>query len=52
MLLDLYVHPDGRTVTLHVHKPGQTLKTGTLKSIIEKQACWTEEDLKRLKLLK
>ena len=47
-----YVHPDGRTVTLHVHKLGQTLKSGTLKAIIEEQARWTEEDLKRLKLLK
>ncbi len=47
-----YAHPDGRTVTLHVHKPGQTLRIGTLKSILEKQARWTEEDLIRLKLLK
>jgi predicted RNA binding protein YcfA (HicA-like mRNA interferase family) len=47
-----YAHPDGRTVTLHVHRPGQTFRTGTLQSIIEKQARWTEDDLKRLKLLK
>ncbi len=47
-----FAHPDGRTVTLHVHRPGQTLKVGTLKAIIEEQARWTEADLKRLKLLK
>ncbi len=48
----IYRHPDGRRVTLHFHKGGQTFRIGTLKSIIEKQACWTEEDLKKLKLLK
>jgi predicted RNA binding protein YcfA (HicA-like mRNA interferase family) len=47
-----YTHPDGRTLTLHVHSLGQTFKTGTLKSIIEKQARWTEADLIRLKLIK
>lgn len=47
-----FAHPDGRTLTIHFHSPGQTFPIGTLKSIIEKQARWTEEDLKRLKLLK
>ncbi len=47
-----YVHPDGRTVTLHTHGAGQTFKIGTLQSVVEKQARWTENDLKRLKLLK
>jgi len=45
-------HPDGRRVTIHLHRPGQILKIGTLKEIIENQARWSEEDLKRLKLLK
>lgn len=48
----LFRHPDGRRVVIHFHKPGQTLKIGTLKEIIENEARWTEEDLKRLKLLR
>ncbi len=48
----LFRHPDGRKVTLHFHSHGQTLKIGTLQEIIENEACWTEQDLKRLKLLK
>ena len=47
-----FVHPDGRTTTLHVHNLNQELPVGTLKSIIERQVRWTEDDLKRLKLLK
>ncbi|OGF54951.1 MAG: hypothetical protein A2Z21_02840 [Candidatus Fraserbacteria bacterium RBG_16_55_9] len=47
----LFRHHDGRRVTMHVHKPGQTLKIGTLKEIIENEAQWEEDDLKRLKLL-
>jgi len=48
----IYRHPDGRRVTLHFHRPSQTFAIGTLKSIIEKQAQWKEEDLRRLGLLK
>ena len=48
----LFRHPDGRRVTIHVHRPGQTLTIGTLKEIIANEAQWTEGDLKRLKLLK
>lgn len=47
-----YRHPDGRKVTVTFHHPGQTFKIATLRSMIEEQACWTESDLKRLKLLK
>ena len=47
-----YRNPDGRRVTVIYKQPGQTFKMGTLRSIIEKQACWTEADLKRLKLIK
>jgi hypothetical protein len=32
--------------------PGQTFKMGTLRSMIEQQAPWTEADLRRLKLIK
>lgn len=45
-----YRHPDGRRVTLHFHRPGQTLPVGTLKAVLEEQAEWTEEDLIRLGL--
>jgi len=46
-----YRHPDGRRVTVAPHGRGDTFTIKTLKSIIETQANWTEEDLKRLKLL-
>lgn len=48
----LFRHPDGRRVIIHFHKPGQTLKIGTLQEIIENEAQWTEEDLRRLKLFR
>ncbi|MBI4639726.1 MAG: type II toxin-antitoxin system HicA family toxin [Candidatus Tectomicrobia bacterium] len=47
-----FVHPDGRRVTIHLHSPGQTLKIGTLQEIIENEARWTEDDLRRLGLIK
>lgn len=47
-----YAHADGRRVTVTFHHPGQIFKIGTLQSMIGKQAQWSEEDLKRLKLLK
>ncbi len=47
-----FAHPDGRTTTVHFHKSSQTFAIGTLKDIIEYQAHWDEDDLKRLKLLK
>jgi predicted RNA binding protein YcfA (HicA-like mRNA interferase family) len=46
-----YKHRDGRRVTVAPHGRGDTFTTKTLKSIIESQAHWTENDLKRLKLL-
>ena len=46
-----YRHPDGRRVTVSFHHPSDTFPPKTLKSMIEKQAKWTEEDLKRLGLL-
>lgn len=45
-----YRHVDGRRVTVSFHHSGDTFKQGTLKSIIELQARWTQDDLKRLKL--
>jgi predicted RNA binding protein YcfA (HicA-like mRNA interferase family) len=47
-----YAHADGRRVTIAPHGSGATFKMKTLKSIIERQACWSEDDLKRLKLIK
>ncbi len=46
-----YHHEDGRRVTLSFHHSGDTFPIGTLRSIIETQARWTEEDLIRLELL-
>ena len=46
-----FAHPDGRTTTIHLHKMSQTFAPGTLRSIIGRQAQWTETDLKRLGLL-
>ena len=45
-----YQHPDGRRVTVSFHKSSDTFPLKTLKTIIEMQARWTEDDLKRLRL--
>ena len=48
-----YRHPeDKRRVTVSFHSQGDTFRVKTLKSMVEQQAKWTEEDLKRLGLLK
>jgi predicted RNA binding protein YcfA (HicA-like mRNA interferase family) len=47
-----YKHTDGRRVTVAPHALGDTFSLKTLHSIIEVQACWSEKDLKRLKLIK
>ena len=49
--LRFFAHPDGRTTTIHLHKMSQTFAPGTLRSIIRRQARWTETDLERLGLL-
>ena len=46
-----YGHRDGRRVTVTFHSLGQNFPAKTLKSMIEKQARWDLEDLKRLGLL-
>ncbi len=43
-----YHHQDGRRVTVAPHAGGDTFTIKTLKAIIEKQARWTGEDLRRL----
>jgi predicted RNA binding protein YcfA (HicA-like mRNA interferase family) len=46
-----YRHPDGRRVTLTFHHSSDTFPLGTLKSMVEIQARWTETDLRRLALI-
>ena len=46
-----YRHPDGRRVTVPFHRSSDTFPPKTLKAIVERQAKWTEQDLKRLGLL-
>jgi len=47
-----YRHPDGRRVTLTIHHASDVLPLPTLQSLVEQQTRWTEDDLKRLGLLK
>ena len=46
-----YRHADGRRVTVAPHAGGDTFSVKTLQTIIETQARWTEDDVKRLKLI-
>jgi predicted RNA binding protein YcfA (HicA-like mRNA interferase family) len=46
-----YRHIDGRRVTVTYHRAGDTFPLGTLRSMIEVQAKWTDDDLHRLGLL-
>jgi predicted RNA binding protein YcfA (HicA-like mRNA interferase family) len=43
----LYLHPDRRRATVSFHRPGETFETKTLRTMVETQARWTDEDLKR-----
>jgi predicted RNA binding protein YcfA (HicA-like mRNA interferase family) len=47
-----YAHADGRRVTVAPHGGGDTFTLKTLKSMLERQARWTEDDLVRLGLVK
>ena len=47
----LYLHPDRRRVTVSFHRPGETFEMKTLRTMIETQARWTDEDLRRLRLI-
>ncbi len=47
-----YRHLDGRRVTVTFHRASDTFPIGTLRSMIEIQAQWTEDDLRRLNLLR
>ena len=47
-----YHESTNRRVSISWHSAGQTFKPATLRSIIERQACWTEADLIRLGLIR
>ncbi len=46
-----YKHPDSRRVTVSFHHSSDTFPLKTLRSMLETQAKWTQEDLLRLGLL-
>ena len=45
-------HADGRRVTVTFHRARDTFPIGTLRSMVEVQARWTEDDLRRLTLIR
>ena len=47
-----YIHPDDRRVTVAYHGANTTFVPKTLRSMIEEQAGWNGEDLKRLNLIR
>ena len=47
----LYLHPDRPRVAVSFHRLGETFEMKTLRTMIEIQARWTNEDLERLKLI-
>lgn len=46
----VYRHDDGRIVSIHYH-PRKTYHRGLLKGLLD-DIGWTEEDMRRLKLIK
>ena len=46
-----FYHPDGRRVTVSSHRSSGTFSPRILRIMIEDQARWTEDDLRRLGLL-
>jgi predicted RNA binding protein YcfA (HicA-like mRNA interferase family) len=46
-----YKHKDGRRVTVPYHSSGETFVPKTLQSMLEEQAQWKEEALRRLGLI-
>ena len=47
-----YIHEDGRAVTVTVHRASDTFPLGTLSVMLKHQIKWTEDDLRRLRLIK
>ena len=46
-----FSHPDGRIVTVAYHRLGQTFAVGMLRRMLQEQAQWTQDDLRRLGLV-
>lgn len=46
----VYRHPDGRRVSIHYH-PGKTCGPKLLRHLLEDTG-WTEDDMRRLKLIR
>ena len=46
-----YSHSDGRRVTVTYHRSGDTYSIEMLRLMLQEQAEWTEDDLRRLGLL-
>ncbi len=47
----IYRHTDGRRVVIHYHRPKLTLPPYVIRNLLLGTR-WTEEDLKRLKIVK
>jgi predicted RNA binding protein YcfA (HicA-like mRNA interferase family) len=47
----IYRHPDGRKVSIHYHKGSETYGAKLLKALLG-DTKWSEEDMRRLKLIK
>jgi predicted RNA binding protein YcfA (HicA-like mRNA interferase family) len=47
-----YRHSDGRRIIVTFHHASDTFPIGTLRSMIETQARWNADDLRRLNLLR
>jgi len=47
----IYRHPDGRKVSIHYHESSETYGAKLLKALL-KATEWSEEDMRRLKLIK
>lgn len=47
----VYRHPDGRRTVIHYHRASDTLPIGTLRHVLA-GTYWTEDDLRRLRLIK
>ena len=45
-----YRHQDGRRVTVSFHRPGATFPVSRLRFMLQEQARWTQDDLRRLGL--
>ena len=47
----VYTHPNRRRVTVSFHRRSETFRFKTLRSMLEEQARWNQDDLARLHLL-